>query len=215
MIQPSKGTSFLITMFLVTGACAQERTIEADIWVDNWHAVYLEDELLMEDSVPIEIEQSKNKDSFTFTAELPAQINIIARDFIENDSGLEYIGRARQQIGDGGLSAQFIDAESGEVLAATDETWHCLSIHRAPLNKSCERSADPLADCESEIMEAPEGWMSSDFDDSDWPTATVYTVRAVGANRGYNEVQWDSAAKLIWAADLEIDNTVLCRVELR
>ena len=214
MINNFKRISFLAALFLVTAVCAQERTIKADVWSDNWFAVYLEDELLMEDSVPFETEQSKNKDSFTFTAELPAQISIIARDFIENDSGLEYIGRARQQIGDGGYSAQFIDAESGEVLAVSDETWHCKSIHRAPLNRSCELSPDPLADCEREVMEAPEGWMSSDFDDSDWPTATVYSERTVRPSRGYDEVRWDSGAKLIWAEDLEIDNTVLCRVEL-
>ena len=71
-----------------------------------------------------------------------------------------------RQIGDGGFSAQFHDAETGELIAVSDETWRCKSIHRAPLNKSCVRSASPLQDCKNEITPEPEGWMSAEFDDS-------------------------------------------------
>lgn len=216
MAYATRNTLLIVMMSLVTSAYGDEtRTIDADVWADNWLAVYLETELLKEDSVAITIEQSKNKESFTFTTTLPAQINIIAKDFIENDSGIEYIGRRRQQIGDGGLSAQFRDAATGEVLAATDETWLCKSIHRAPLNKSCALSEDPLADCEREISPEPEGWMSLDFDDSSWSAAKVYSDRTVRPSRGYDEVDWDDSAKLIWTDDLEIDNTILCRVTIR
>ncbi len=215
MIDTMKYKLFLAAFFLVTTTHAEERTINADVWADNWFAVYLESELIKEDSVPYNTEQSFNKESFTFAAELPAQIAIIAKDFKENDSGIEYIGRPRQQIGDGGFSAQFHDAETDELIAVSDETWLCKSIHRAPLNKSCERSPNPMKDCEMDISPEPEGWTSSDFDDSDWPNAIVHSERAVRPRRGYDEIDWDAGAKLLWADDLEIDNTILCRVVLR
>jgi len=215
MIISVKYIPLVAAIFVVTAASAEERTVKADVWADNWFALYLDSELIKEDSVPYNTEQSFNKETFTFTAELPAQVAIIAKDFKENDSGVEYIGRRRQQVGDGGLSAQFHDAETGELIAASDETWLCMSIHRAPLNMSCERSPNPLQDCEMDISPEPEGWTSSDFDDSDWPNAVVHSAQAVRPLRGYHEVDWDAGAKLLWADDLEIDNTILCRVVLK
>jgi hypothetical protein len=215
MTETMKNVSLLAVLFIAMTASAEERTIKADVWADNWFAVYVDSELIKEDSVPYNTEQSFNKETFTFTAELPAQVAIIAKDFKENDSGIEYIGRRRQQIGDGGLSAQFHDADSGELIVASDETWLCKSIHRAPLNKSCEHSPSPLEDCEMDISPEPEGWTRADFDDSDWPNAIVHSAQAVRPLRGYHEVDWVAGAKLLWADDLEIDNTILCRVVLK
>ena len=31
---------------------------------------------------------------------------------------------------------------------------------------------------------------------------------------GFNQVSWNSEARLIWTADLDTDNTVLCRFTL-
>lgn len=202
-------------VLLATTVTADERTIKADVWADNWFALYNETTLVMEDSVAYNTERSFNAESFEFTAVLPAQINVILKDFKENDTGLEYIGRPRQQIGDGGFSAQFYDAESGELIAVSDENWRCKSIHRAPLNKSCVRSDNPQQDCKNEIMPEPEGWMSAEFDDNDWPNAVVHTAADVRPHGGYPSVTWDASAKLLWADDLEIDNTILCRVVLR
>lgn len=196
-------------------ASADERNIAVDVYADNWFALYHETTLVKEDSVAYNTEKSFNSESFTFTARLPAQINVIIKDFKENDSGLEYIGRPRQQMGDGGFSAQFRDAESGELLAVSDGSWRCLSIHRAPLNKRCEHSTNPTLDCRNEISPEPEGWMTEDFNDSDWPNAIVHTAEAVRPIRGYHEIDWNTSAKLIWAADLETDNTILCRFSLR
>jgi hypothetical protein len=205
----------LALLSVLNTALANERNIKADIWADNWFAIYNETTLVKEDSVPYNTERSFNADSFVFTTKLPVQINIIVKDFKENDTGLEYIGRPRQQMGDGGFSAQFHDADSGELIAVSDETWRCKSIHRAPLNRSCEHSANPLQDCENEISVEPEGWMSAEFDDSDWPHAVVHTEAAVRPRRGYQEIEWNVGAKLLWAEDLVIDNTILCRVVLR
>ncbi len=215
MIEFMKNFLTIALVFFATAVSADERTIKADVWADNWFAMYLETTLIKEDSVAYNTEKSFNSESFEFTAELPAQINVIVKDFKENDTGLEYIGRPRQQMGDGGFSAQFYDADSGELIAVSDEAWRCMSIHRAPLNKSCEHSTDPEQDCKNEIMSEPKGWMSAGYDDSDWPNAIVHTAAAVRPLRGYHEIDWDAGAKLLWADDLVIDNTVLCRVVLR
>ena len=89
---------------------SEKTTINADVWADNWFVLYVEDRLVAEDTVPFKTETSFNSDFFEFSTTLPAQMTIIMKDFYEDDSGLEYIGRRCQQIGDGGLSAQFFAA---------------------------------------------------------------------------------------------------------
>ena len=134
------------------------------------------------------------------------------KDFKENDSGLEYIGQPNQQMGDGGLIIQVRERSSGALVAVTDATWKCMPIHRAPLNKDCEDSTDPLAECVSEILEEPAGWKAAGFDASAWPAAVVHSAQAVGPKDGYDEITWDPTASLIWGSDLETDNTLLCTV---
>jgi hypothetical protein len=51
----------------------------------------------------------------------------MVRDFTENSSGLEYIGKQNQQIGDGGAIAQIRDLSTNKIIAATDTTGRFLS----------------------------------------------------------------------------------------
>jgi len=53
--------------------------------------------------------------------------------------------------------------------------------------------------------------MRADFDDSSWPRAVEHSVAAVDPKDGYDRVEWDPTARLIWSEDLEVDNTLLCR----
>ncbi len=80
-------------------------TINGDVWADNWFALYLGDKLLFEDSVSIKTERSFNAETFSFKAEYPIVLSFVVKDFKENDSGLEYIGTRKQQMGDGGFIA--------------------------------------------------------------------------------------------------------------
>jgi hypothetical protein len=201
-------------LVLITSTYAQAQTINADVWADNWYALYVGEELVKEDSVPFNTERSFNKDSFSFAATYPVQLNLIIKDYKEDDSGLEYIGSGRQQIGDGGFSAQFFDANSNKPVAVSNESWRCLAIHRAPLNKSCERSTNPTTDCQTDISGEPDNWKAADFDDSGWPNAVLHSAEEVRPRRGYDEVDWHDSAKLIWSDDLEIDNTILCRASI-
>ncbi|MCP4306469.1 MAG: hypothetical protein GY788_16705 [bacterium] len=186
-------------------------TFQAEVWADNWFALYVNGALIGEDSVPITTERSFNSETFTFEATYPLTIAIEAKDFKEDDSGLEYIGEDKQQMGDGGIIAQITDNTTGEIVAATDGTWSTLIIHRAPLNPECEKADNPIAACESEIIDAPSDWTSVGFDASGWDTATVWSEAAVSPKDGYNQISWDPAAELIWGSDLEIDNTILLR----
>jgi hypothetical protein len=188
-----------------------------EVWGDNWFAFYLGDTLLKEDSVPITMEQSFNAESFTFQAIYPLQLNIVAKDFKENDTGLEYIGSRRQQMGDGGIIAQITDVDTGKVVAVTSKNWKALVIHRAPLDSGCAESSKPVAGvgpCGFDSMDEPENWKSSSFDDTKWKSATEHSARAVRPKDGYDRISWDSSAKIVWGGDLEKDNTVLLRYEV-
>lgn len=210
----------LITAALVltaTTAMAEPRSITAEVWVDNWFEMYVNDEKVLEDSVPISTERSFNAETATFDAELPITIAIMAKDFKENDSGLEYIQSNRQQMGDGGMIAQFSDPATGEIITVTNSDFKCLVIHRAPINTSCADESNPVAGegaCDFVKTEIPDNWTAADFDDSGWPAAVEHSSQEVRPKDGYNEITWDTSAKLIWSEDLVQDNTLLCRVTI-
>ncbi len=193
-------------------AVGEASTFTIEVWADNWMAVSIDGQLIGEDSVPITTERSFNAETFTFEATYPFTIGIEAKDFKETDSGIEYIGLDRQQMGDGGLIAQVTDTETGQVVAVTNADWSVLVVHRAPLNPECATDADPDATCQYEITETPAGWADPDFDDSSWATATEWTADAVDPKDGYGEITWSPDAQFIWGSDLEIDNTILTRM---
>ena len=198
-----------------TGAAPrQDGTTEfaAEVWADNWFALYVNGKLVGEDSTPITTERSFNAETITFTASYPLTVAIEAKDFKETDSGIEYIGERNQQMGDGGLIAQITDVRTGKVVAVTNSGWRLKVIHRAPLNPECEKAADPDATCRFERTEAPPDWASADFDDGSWSAATEWTAADVRPKDGYNRIEWDGAAQLIWGSDLEVDNTILLRL---
>jgi len=188
-----------------------QSSFTAEVWADNWFSLYINGKLVGEDSVAITTERSFNSERITFTASYPFTIAMVTKDFKQNDTGLEYIGTDRQQMGDGGFVAQFTDTSTGRVVATTSSAWRGLVVHQAPLNKSCEKSSKPDVDCTSRIAAEPSGWTQTSFNDSSWPTASTYSKEQVGVKDGYNNISWSSSAQLIWTSDLEIDNTILWR----
>lgn len=189
-------------------------TLSADVWADNWFEMRIDGAQVAQDSVSITTERSFNAESFTFEAKRPFVIGLVAKDFKQNDTGLEYIGARNQQMGDGGVILQIKD-EAGETVVVSNDAWQCLVIHSAPLDKSCEGSSNPVAGegaCTFEASDEPDGWDTAEFDASDWPHADVYSAAEVGPKDGYDEITWANGAKLIWGPDLEQSNTVLCRL---
>ncbi len=207
---PTEGLS-ASTSDVTTGA----NTFKLEGWADNWFTVYLGEELIMEDSVSITTERSFNAEAATFAADYPLHLNFILKDYKENDTGLEYIGATNQQMGDGGFIMQLTAVQTGELVAVSNTEWACLVIHTAPLDKSCEAEANPVAGtspCGFANLGEPDGWKSTGFDDSTWTATTAHAASTVGVRGGYDLINWSSTAEIIWGPDLETDNTVLCRV---
>ena len=196
----------------VTGGSS---SFKLEAWADNWFAAYLEDALIVEDSVSINTERSFNAESVTFEASYPLTLNFILKDFKENDTGLEYIGSNKQQMGDGGFIMQLTELSTGNVVAVSGSDWACTVIHEAPLDKSCERTSNPVAGtalCDFTDLGEPSGWKSANYNDSGWTATTIHSENAVSPKDGYSQIRWDSSAQFIWGPDLETNNTVLCRM---
>jgi hypothetical protein len=192
-------------------AATKTSSFTAEVWADNWFALYVNGKKVGEDSVPITTERSFNAEKITFTATYPLTIGIVGKDYVENASGLEYIGTPRQQIGDGGLIAQIRDNSTGKVIAVTDANWKALVLNKAPLNPTCVTSANPTVDCKSSIVATPQNWAAAAGSTKGWTKASVYTAEQVGVKDGYNAITWSPTAKLIWGPDLKLDNTILFR----
>ena len=195
-----------------TSSVAESVTFTAQVWADNWFSLTVNGVKVGEDSVPITTERSFTAETFTFSATYPLTIAMVAKDYAEDESGLEYICTDRQQMGDGGLIAEFTDMSTGKVIAVTNTTWKSLVIFRAPLNVDCVSSADPATACEHETLTEPETWTSPTFDDSAWVAATEFTAAEVRPQGDYTTLTWSPDAQLIWSGDLKVDNTILYRV---
>lgn len=196
---------------------SNQSSFKLEAWADNWFAAYQGDALIVEDSIAITTEKSFNAETANFTGDYPMTLSFIIKDFKENDTGLEYIYTDKQQMGDGGFIAQITDLNTGSIVAVTNENWACTVVHQAPLDKSCADEGNPVAGqgaCQYSTIGIPSQWKADNFDDSAWQSTTEYTENEVGVKDGYDEITWHDNAKLIWGADLEMDNTLLCRVTI-
>jgi phosphatidylethanolamine-binding protein (PEBP) family uncharacterized protein len=195
----------------VNAATPKGTTFQAEVWVDNWFALYINGKKIGEDSVPITTTKSFNSEKIKFTATYPFTVGIIAKDYTENSSGLEYIGQPKQQIGDAGFVMQIRDLTSGKIVLATDKSWKTLLVNKAPLNAECVTSKNPIQDCKFANTAMPANWATSTFKDSQWKSATEFTEKEVGVKEGYLDISWSPSSKLIWTSNLKLDNTILIR----
>ena len=210
--------TFLISILLVGtsavpvhAATVKPTNFQAEVWVDNWFALYINGKKVGEDSVPITTERSFNSEKIKFAATYPFTVGVMAKDFTENASGLEYIGKSNQQIGDAGIIFQIRDLSNGEIVATSDTSWKSLIVNSAPLNPTCATSTNPLVDCKSKSIATPSNWSTTSFKDSAWKYANKFTKEEVGVKDGYFDFTWSNSAQLIWSSDLKLDNTVLFR----
>jgi phosphatidylethanolamine-binding protein (PEBP) family uncharacterized protein len=190
-------------------------SFQAEIWADNWFALYVNGKKVGEDSVPITTEKSFNSEKIKFTATYPLTIGVIAKDFTENASGLEYIGKSNQQIGDGGIILQIREVSSGKIVAQTGRDWKVLTINKAPINPECVDSSNPTKDCKYSNTKIPNSWASSTYKDSLWSFATEFSKEAVGVKDGFYDISWNPSAALIWSSDLKLDNVILLRKTMK
>ena len=203
--------------FCLLSQAAFGEAYTAEVWADNWFQMNVDGVTVAEDSVSITTERSFNAERFSFDAQPPFTIGLVAKDFKENDTGLEYIGSRKQQMGDGGVIMQISDS-MGEVVVVTDSSWRCLVVHEAPLDKRCAKESNPVAGegyCGFTQIEYPAGWDMPSFDDDSWADAAEYSDSEVRPKDGYDRISWDQNAKLIWGPDLETNNTMLCRLSVK
>ena len=190
---------------------SKSMAFQAEVWADNWFALYVNGKKVGEDSVSINTEKSFNSEKIKFSASYPLTIAVIAKDFTENSSGLEYIGKPNQQIGDGGIILQIREVVSGRVITQTAHDWRVLALNKAPLNPECVTSNNPIKDCKSSNIKIPTTWASPSYKDTSWKLATEFSKEAVGVKDGYFDFTWSPSAALIWSSDLKLDNTILLR----
>jgi len=205
---------FPLTTFATTStnaATTKSSTFQAEVWADNWFALYINGKKVGEDSVPISTPKSFNSEKIKFTASYPFTVGIIAKDYTENSSGLEYIGQQNQQIGDAGIVLQIRDLASGKIVSTTDKSWKTLLINKAPLNAECVTSNNPIQDCKFANTAIPANWATTSFKDTLWKNATEFSEKEVGVKEGYFDISWSTSSKLIWTNDLKLDNTILVR----
>jgi len=207
---------FIDFIFPIPSGAISPKTysFQAEGWSDNWFSLYVNGKKVGEDPVPITTIKSFNSTKIKFSASYPFTLGVVVKDYVENSSGLEYIGLPNQQIGDGGFSLQVRDLTSNKIVATTNNNWKTLVINKAPLNPSCVTSNSPLQDCKSSNVTVPKNWNSVGFNDSKWNPATEFTSEEVGVKEGYFDISWSSAAKLIWSKDLKLDNTILMRAKV-
>lgn len=206
--------SLLLLPGNVGNAASKVYSFKAEIWADNWFALYVNGRKIGEDSIPFNTERSFNSDAISFKATYPLTIGIVARDYVENASGLEYIGKPNQQIGDGGIIAQIRDLSSGNIVGSTNKDWKVYLINKAPLNEACAKSTVPLQECKASVTKIPTNWYSASYKDSSWENATEFSPSAVGVKNGYFDFKWAQGSSLVWSSDLRLDNTVLLRAKI-
>lgn len=192
-------------------AVSKSVNFQAEVWADNWFSIYINGKKVGEDSVPITTERSFNSEKIKFTATYPLTIGVIAKDFTENSSGLEYIGKPNQQIGDAGIIFQVREISSSKVVAYSSRDMKVLTLNKAPLNPECVTSTNPNVDCKFSVIPAPASWSSPTYKDSSWKNATEYSKETVGVKEGYFDYSWAPGSALIWSSDLKLDNTILLR----
>ena len=205
--------SLLLSSMSSSAIAATSKTLsfKAEIWADNWFALYVNGKKVGEDSVSIKTERSFNTETINFKASYPLTIAVIAKDYVENASGLEYIGKHNQQIGDAGIAIQVSEVASKRLVSYSNSSWKVLVIDKAPLNEECVTSKNPISECRHKNILLPKNWASSLYQDKNWTNARTFTAEEVGVKEGYFDINWSPKVELIWSADLRLENTILLR----
>ena len=156
------------------------RQIEGTVYCDNKFTLWVNGEEVATDPVSFTPHQAVRV-SFEWDGLTSITYALQCEDFA-SESGFEYIGTNRPQLGDGALIAEFDDG-FGTTTAADD--WRVFTATFGPTDASLSDgcSAENLPACEVEVFQPPDGWQTAEFDDSSWSLATVYTARQAGWGR--------------------------------
>ncbi len=177
---------------------AKPQKVTGKIFADNSFTLFVNGKQVAKDPIKF---TPHNTVRVKFRTSYPAVYAIRADDYAHPETGLEY---KHTQIGDGGLIIKLSDG------TVSNGKWKCKSFSKGPTDRACMKSA-PWLNCFVENTPIPKNWAAADFDDSDWNETREYPVAKVKPHGDYKKSDW-KGAKFIWGKDLEIDNTVLCRL---
>lgn len=166
-------------------------TLKANIYADNSFMLWINGELVAVDSIAF---VPHNAISVDILPEYPMTIAVMAKDFSDEKTGLEW---NNTQIGDGGFVMKLGDS------IVTNGEWKAKKVFWGPLDGNMQ---DPKV----VRIAMPEGWNQPDFDDTEWGAAKVFTVQQVRPQQPYRDYDFEGA-EFIWTEDLELDNTILFR----
>lgn len=143
--------------------------------------------------------------------------------------GTELNGGSSFFSGDGGFVAVIKNA-SGNTETITNNTWKAQTFYTSPvtdltcltetgssrLSTNCNTTGSAISF--GVHWTIPTNWFSTSFDDSAWPSATLYTNATVGVDNkpcytNFIDI-FDNAtndASFIWSTNLKLDNLVLLR----
>ncbi|QTN32215.1 sulfatase-like hydrolase/transferase [Akkermansiaceae bacterium] len=171
-----------------------EDTIQANIYADNWFALYINGQLVATDPIPF---IPHNVVTLDILPEYPMTIAVMARDNADPKTGMEYDNTS---IGDGGFILKFSDG------TVTTASWKAKDFFHGPINSD---TANPKV----RATPIPENWFATDFDDSSWANAKEFTEQEIDPKKPYFDHDF-KGAKWIWSDDLKLDNTVIFRTRI-
>lgn len=190
------------------------------LFADNYFELYINGVLVGVDAVPF---TPFNSSVVKFRVSKPYTIALKLVDWEENPGlGSENNNNNKYHPGDGGFIAQFSDG------TVTDETWKAQAFYIAPIqdlnsvkelpdgtHSTANATITPTCDanCYGIHYPVPENWMASDFPETGWVKATLYTAAQVtnqAAFKNFETTAWANA-RFIWTSNLILDNLVLVR----
>lgn len=204
--------------------------ISAYIFADNYFEMYINGIPVGKDDVPY---TQFNSNIVRFKVNRPFTIAMLLVDWEENlGIGTEVNGGFTNHAGDGGMVAIFKDA-SNTTIAITDNSWKAQTFYTAPiidltcpseignqrLSTNCliQDSNDGTSYYGLHWMR-PSNWQFPDFDDSSWPSASLYSNAEIGVNNKPAYTNFTSLfddptndAQFIWSTNVVLDNEVIVR----
>ncbi|WP_299219382.1 hypothetical protein [uncultured Psychrobacter sp.] len=204
--------------------------ITAYIFADNYFEIYINGVPVGKDSVPF---TQFNSSLVQFKVKKPFTVAMKLVDWEEN-SGIGSESNQGQSYypGDGGVVAVFMNTNN-EIIAKTNDSWKAQTFYTAPIRDlSCVAEKDSLrltTNCSTEGSDdgsqdyalhwsLPNNWYAPDFNDSAWPSATVFTNDDIGVNNksaytDFVDIFDDSNndARFIWSTNVILDNEVIIR----
>lgn len=202
----------------------------AYIFADNYFEMYVNGIPVGKDKVPF---TEFNSSIVKFKVQKPFTIAMKLVDWEEHlGVGCEENRGKSFHNGDGGMVAVIKDAQNN-IIAKTDESWKAQTFYTAPIkdlscvteegnyrySKNCDTNGGQDGSKFYALhWELPNDWMKTDFDDSNWPNATMFTNQTIGVDNKPSYTNFTSIfddtkndAQFIWSTNVILDNEVLVR----